>query len=74
MSVFSSSEQSRETGGGIKVRNTKPVDRTLFRDKSGCVAVADQRVIFDGYGQEMPFAKMGIGLVRTRIKTRSLSR
>ncbi len=54
MPVFSSSEQRRKTGTRIKVRKTEPIDRTLSRDQASCMAVADHRVIFNGYGQGLP--------------------
>jgi hypothetical protein len=54
--MFNSSEQRREASGRIKVRKAKPVDRTLFRNQGGRVAVANHGVIFDRYGQELPSA------------------
>jgi len=36
------------------VRQAEPIDRTLFRNQGRRVAVADQRVIFNWYGQESP--------------------
>src|ERR1700730_10970392 len=56
MPMFSSPKQRRETSRRIEVRKAKPVDRTLFRNQGCSVAVANHRVIFDRYGQELPSA------------------
>lgn len=54
MPVFRSSEQRRKTGTRIKVRQTEPIDRALFRDQASRMAVANHRVIFNRYGQGFP--------------------
>ena len=38
----------REAGGRIEPGKAKPIDGTVRTDKRGSVAIADQRVLFDG--------------------------
>ena len=50
MPMLIAAEKRGKTGIGIEARPTEPVDRAIAPDQRGCLAVADQRVIFDARG------------------------
>ena len=45
--VFRRAEESRETGIRIKPRPTQPIDGAIATDQRRCLAVADERVVFN---------------------------
>jgi hypothetical protein len=73
MPVVRSSKQRRKTGSGIKLRKTKPVDRTPFGNQGccvcGCVWRRADGVIFDRYGQESSSVKIEPDWFETCITT-----
>ena len=46
-------EESRETGIRIKPRPTQPIDGAIATDQRRCLAVADERVVFNTQRHEI---------------------
>jgi hypothetical protein len=46
-------EESRETGVRIKPRPTQPIDGAIATDQCRCLAVADERVVFNTQRHEV---------------------
>ncbi|MNV68198.1 hypothetical protein D3C71_1610300 [compost metagenome] len=43
-------QQGGKAGGGIKMRQAQPVDRAVARHQRGRQHIADQAIVFDGFG------------------------
>jgi hypothetical protein len=50
-------QQASKASRRIKVRKAKPINRTLFRNQGGRMAIANHGVIFNRYRQEFPSGK-----------------
>jgi hypothetical protein len=46
-SIVSRSKQAGKAGSRVETGPAQPIDRAVAADQSGCLAVADQRIVFD---------------------------